>query len=605
MRNLQRSTGRRPASRIVQAESSGRKSVDQSRVRLTAVVLFFALCYGALTLRLIEVSVMHSAALPFRQMVSEPQLLIAQEEEVDAQAQGIISSKVRRDIVDRRGQVLATSLPTASLAANPTLIRHEHEVAAALAALLPGVNGRALESKFKNKRTSFLYVKRHLTPAQQEAVNRLGVPGLFFEADTRRVYPYGALLAHVLGFVGVDNQGLSGLERGLDKKLREPWHEKPLALSLDVRVQAMLHEELTQAVKTFRAIGAAGVVADVHTGEIIALVSLPDFNPNQPQLASEEARFNRVTLGAYEMGSVFKTFTSAAALKHGTATMHSGYDATQPIEVARFTISDTHPKNRWLSVPEIFAYSSNIGTVKMAMDVGTKRLKAFLGSLGMYSPVTTELGEAAQPLAPRQWQPINTMTISYGHGISVSPLHVVRAFSAIAGDGHMRPLTFMKHDAAAKKHHETGEAVLARAQVAQVRKLLRLVVAHGTAKSANAAGYSVGGKTGTAEKVSGRGYKADAKLANFVGVFPAHKPRYTILVMVDEPTGTKETYGYATGGWVSAPVVGRFVERAAPVLGIAPSWSTFDSEAEALWADLELKAAARMGKPKGVQNAAY
>lgn len=600
MRNLQQSVMRRPANRIVRTESSGRKSVDQSRLRLMCVMVFFALSFSALALRLVEVSLVGSGALPFKKLVSEPQLLIAQEAEVEAQMAP--PAHTRRDIVDRNGRVLATSVATASLAANPTLIRHEYEVARALAAILPGISATDLQRRLSNKHTSFVYVKRHLTPAQQEAVNNLGVPGLFFEQDTRRVYPYGALFSHVLGFVGVDNQGLAGLEGSLDKALMEPWHEAPVTLSIDVRVQAMLHEELSAAVENFRAIGAAGVVADISTGEIIAMVSLPDFNPNHPNKASKDALFNRASLGAYEMGSVFKTFTTAAALDADVVGMQGGYDASRPIKVARFTISDSHPENRWLSVPEIFAYSSNIGTVKMALDLGTNRLKSFLKKLGMFEPVRTELGEAAQPLVPSDWREINTMTISYGHGISVSPLHVVRAFASLAGDGTLRPLTFLRREISGDASHTR---VVKAQTVEKVRQLLRLVVAHGTAKAANAGGYYVGGKTGTAEKVLARGYKADAKITSFVGVFPTHAPRYVVLAMVDEPKGTKATYGFATGGWVSAPIIGRFVERAAPALGVAPAPENYDSTTEALWENVLLRAASRMPKAKEVQDASF
>lgn len=600
MRSLQRQILRRPASRIVRAESSGRKSVDQSRLRLMCVAVFFALSFGALGLRLVEVSLVGSGALPFKKLVSEPQLLIAQEEDVDTAA-AVAQKVTRRDIVDRNGRMIATSVATASLAANPTLIRHDREVADALAALIPGLDRTLLRARLANKHSSFVYIKRHLTPAQQEAVNNLGVPGLFFESDSRRVYPYGNLLAHVLGFVGVDNQGLAGIERSQDRPLMEPWHEGPLALSIDVRVQAMLHDELVKAIKTYRAIGATGVVTNIHTGEVVAMVSLPDFDPNQPQTATPESRFNRASLGVYEMGSVFKTFTTAAALDNAVIGMRGGYDASKPIKVARFTIRDAHPEGRWLSVPEIFAYSSNIGTVKMALDLGTERMQDFLGKLGMFKPVATELHEATAPLVPNPWREINTMTISYGHGISVSPLHIVRAFAALSGDGVLRPLTFLRGG----KSAEPEVRVAKPETVARVRELLRIVVAHGTAKAANAAGYAVGGKTGTAEKVSGHAYKRDAKLASFVGVFPSYDPQYVILAMIDEPKGTKATHGYATGGWVAAPAVGSFVQRAAPALGLSPSMNPQEQVVDAIWTEAQDRARSAKAKAKEIRDASF
>jgi cell division protein FtsI (penicillin-binding protein 3) len=596
MRKLPYNLTRRPASRIVKTQSTARKSVGQSHIRLTCVAIFFALSFAALMLRLVEVSLVGGGALPFKRLVSEPHLLIAQDVDVD---ENVVPAKaIRRDITDRNGVVIATSVATASLAANPTLIRYDRETADALAALLPDTNRQALYKRLANKRSSFTYIKRHLTPAQQEAVNNLGIPGLFFEPDARRIYPYGHLFAHVLGFVDIDNKGLAGMERKLNRSLMEPWHEAPVALSIDVRAQAILHEELLATVKKFHAIGATAIVSDIRNGEIIALASLPDFDPHKPQKASAAARFNRASLGAYEMGSVFKTFTLAAALENDVIGLHSGYDASNPIKVARFSIRDSHPKARWLSVPEILAYSSNIGMVKMAMDLGTDKLKSFFDRLGLFAPVATDLPEISSPLFPKKWREINTMTASYGHGISVSPLHVVRAMSALVGDGQLRPLTLLKNG-----NQNIGDLkpVVSAETSARLQKLLRLVVMHGTAKFANIAGYAVGGKTGTAEKVQGKKYKMDAKLATFVGVFPAYNPRYTILVTLDEPQGIKATYGYATGGWVSAPVAGRFIARAAPALGLAPQNYEAEKAVEALW----VRTSTEKQKRKRVQHAAF
>lgn len=540
-----------------------------------------------LGLRLFEVSTVGSGDLPFKKLVNEPQLMLKREDDVDISKVGEDQQVVRREIVDRNGLVLATSIKTASLVANPTIIRHEQEVAKGLHAIFPDQSTADFQEKLMRKRSTFLYLQRHLTPGQQEQVNNLGVPGLFFEPDIRRVYPYGGMFSHLIGYVGVDNQGLAGIEKSYDDRLQDGSNTKPLQISLDLRIQSMMHEELAKAVADFSAVGGVGVVLDMATGEILAMSSLPEFDPHQPGRASDDARFNRATLGVYEMGSTFKTFTMAGALDSGTVAITGGYDASRPIRSGNFTITDAHPEGRWLSVPEIFAYSSNIGAAKMALDMGGVRQRAFLKSLGMFEPIKLEVPELARPIIPRSWPELTTMTVSYGHGISVSPLHLIDAIAAVAGDGRRMAMTVIKDG---NKGKPQGERVIAETTVRDVRDLLRLVVVHGTGKSANAPGYDVGGKTGTAEKNTNGVYKKDAKVASFVGVFPVSNPRYAILVMVDEPRGNKSTYGFATGGWISAPVVGRVVQRMGPLLAMKPNFSPPDERVNAMWAGSEARA---------------
>jgi cell division protein FtsI (penicillin-binding protein 3) len=585
VRKYQGLPSHRPASRVVHGESRSHKALEQSRLRLICVAAFFALSFAALGLRLLEVTFVGGGDLPFKRLVSEPQLLLQREEEIDISKATEDEDVVRRDITDRNGYVLATSINTASLVANPTIIRHESDIAMQLQRIFPDQSLQLLLEKLENKHRTFVYIRRHLTPAQQEAVNNLGVPGLFFESDTRRVYPYGGLFAHVLGYVDTDNKGIAGIEKYFDQKLQHPIEREPLVLSLDLRAQSILHDEMAQAVKTFSAIGATGVIADVKTGEVIAMANLPEFDPQRPS-ATPSATFNRASLGAYEMGSTFKTFTLAAALDKGTVDVTGGYDASHPIKVARFTINDSHPENRWLSVGEIFAHSSNIGMVKMALDLGTESQKEYLQKLGLFEPVSIELPERVTPLVPHEWRKINTMTISFGHGISVSPLHVVQAVASLVGGGTKRTLTLVKKDT---KDTEKTVRVVSEQTSHRMRQLLRLVVEHGTGKSADAPGYAVAGKTGTAEKNTGGAYNAHAKMASFVATFPANDPRYVILIMVDEPKGTKATYGYATGGWVAAPAVGRVVQRMAPLFGMAPDFTYDDPEIDAWWADAETR----------------
>jgi len=546
-------TEKRKASRIVLIESTGKRVLEQSRLRLCCIGLVFVLCFVAIALQLFNVSL--------RGWGNE-------EEAALTEYRAKKPLYPRAEIADRNGTVIATTLRTASLFANPRVIRRPKEIARKLSRIFPELNEAKLAQQLAADK-SFMWVKRHMTPKQQKLVNDIGEPGLNFEPEFKRVYPHGSLFSHVLGYVDVDSKGIAGIERGMDAQLRnEDNRSQPVNLSVDLRVQAIVREELMASVNEFKALGGTAVVMDVNSGEVISMVSLPDFDPHEPGKAKDDGKFNRAAVGVYEMGSTFKTFTMAAALQAGTANMQTSYDATKPIKVARFTISDSHPENRWLSVPEIFAYSSNIGTVKMILDVGTERQKAFLKSVGMFTPVKTELPESAAPLLPNPWREINTMTVSYGHGMAVTPLHLIRAISAISGTGKLVSPTFLKDG---NKGKEQPETVLDENNVVNVRKLLRLVVDYGTGGKANAAGYRVGGKTGTAEKLNASGgYIKDAKVVSFVGVFPVDKPQYAVLVMVDQPVGNKSTYGFATGGWVAAPVAGKIISRMGPLMGVRP-----------------------------------
>jgi cell division protein FtsI (penicillin-binding protein 3) len=342
----------------------------------------------------------------------------------------------RADIIDRNGVVLATSLTTASLFANPHQIRDPDNTAELLNMVLPDQNISSTAAKLASDK-SFIWLKRNLTPKQQDAVNRLGIPGLYFQSETKRVYPQGNLTAHVVGFTDVDSRGLAGVERSFDDLLSGG--QRPLQLSLDLRVQHIVHEELAKAVADFQGIGGVGIVMDVKTGEVLSLVSLPDFDPAQPGEADPDSRFNRATLGVFEMGSVFKIFNTVIALDHGTATLASSYDATHPLRIGRFTIHDFHGKNRFLSVPEIFTYSSNIGSAKMADEFGGEVQQAYLAKFGLMDKSPIELPEVGEPHypKPKNWKRITTMTVAYGHGISVSPLQLVTGVCAATDGGTM------------------------------------------------------------------------------------------------------------------------------------------------------------------------
>lgn len=533
---------------VVHLDGTAKRAIETGRTRLLVTGTLFAIAFAVVALRLTAVALLQTGEEPrVARGGAAPALAVE-----------------RADIVDRNGVVLATSLPTASLYANPYQMLDAQEAATRLAAVLPDLSEAELARKLAAEK-SFVWLKRNLTPREQYQVNRLGIPGLHFQNEERRFYPQGGLTAHVVGFTDIDNRGLAGIEQSFDDVLRGS--HRPVRLSIDVRLQHVLRDELGRAIADFTGIGGAGAVLDVRTGELLALVSLPDFDPNQPGAASEDARFNRASLGIYEMGSTFKIFNTALALDSGIVRMQDSFDATKPIRIGGFSIRDYHAKNRWLSVPEIFMYSSNIGSAKMAEEVGSETQKLFFSRLGMLRPASVELPEVGRPLYPGTWRPINTMTIAYGHGLAVSPLHLVSGVAAMVNGGTMRPATLI---ARAPGEVAQGERIISTRTSEQMRKLLRLVVEAGTGKSANAPGYLVGGKTGTADKQSGRGYDRNSRLASFVGAFPMNDPRYVVLVMVDEPKPNATSYGYATGGWVAAPAVGRIVQRMAPLMGLPP-----------------------------------
>ena len=537
----------------VELEGTRKQAIETGRLRLVVAGALFALAFAVVGGQLIKVSLFGGDYRPLAHHGDD--------------AAGY--SSARADIVDRNGVLIATNLPAASLYADPALVLDAEEAATRLAAVLPELGHDALLAKLTADRR-FVWIKRHLTPRQQYEINRLGLPGLAFERDERRVYPHGPLLAHALGYTGIDNRGLAGLELALDSRLagEAAQQGEPLALSIDLRVQHVLHEELSAAVVEFEALGAAGLVLDVENGEVLAMVSLPDFDPNLPGQPDANARFNRTTLGVYEMGSTFKTFTLAAALDSGVVTLSDGYDASEPIKISRYWIRDYHPENRFLTVPEIFMYSSNIGAAKMAIDIGTERQRAFLETLGLLDAPEIELPERGAPLAPSPWREINTMTISFGHGIAVPPLNLARATAAMVNGGLLRPATLLKRDGAAPA---PGVPVIRPETSDIMRALLRLVVDEGTGKNAAAPGFQMGGKTGTSEKVVAGGYERKALITSFVGAFPMDAPRYVVLVMVDEPHGNAKTFGYATAGWTAAPSVGRVVSRIGPLLGVTPT----------------------------------
>ena len=480
-----------------------------------------------------------------------------------------ISSTVHRpDILDRHGRLLATDIKGATLYADPAKVVDIDELAEQVTSVLSDVDAKALRAKLRAG-GRFVRIKRELTPKQQEEIHELGLPGLAFIEEYRRVYPMGATASHVVGLVDVDNKGLAGIEKFIDDNPQLTMSDdQAVTISLDLGAQHVMREELSKAIKVYHAKAAAGIVMDVHSGEVLALASLPDYDPNRREQALDKDRLNRVGFGVYEMGSVFKVFTVAGVLDMGLASMRTHYDASSPIHYASFTIDDFHGQHRSLSVPEVFIYSSNIGAAKMAIEMGVDRHRAFLKKLGLMNRVSTEIGDSAAPIIPTHWQKLNTMTIAFGHGMSVTPIQLAASTLPLVNGGIGVAPTFLPRSR--EDGMAGGSRVLKSETSSAMLKLMRLNVLKGTGKRANADGYRVGGKTGTAEKVVGGHYSTSTLLTSFLSTFPTDAPEYLVLVMLDEPQRVAESSNQATAGVNAAPTAGKIIERIAPILGVAP-----------------------------------
>jgi len=533
--------------------------IDKSSGRLVLVMLAFTVGYGVMIARLAHFGLSPDDAAT-----------------AGRSAKNDIAT-ARPAILDRNGEILATDIGTVSVFAEPRRIVDRDETAEALNSVFPDLNGRELREKLSQKR-GFTWIKREITPRQQAEIYHLGLPGVGFLPENKRVYPNGPIGAHVLGAVNIDNIGIAGIEKWVDaqglndlRKLGFPTdssHLKPITLSLDLRVTHAMREELEKALIKFKAKAAAGAIVDVNTGEVLSLVSLPDFDPNNPVDALKSDHINRLTVGVYEMGSTFKALTTAMALDSGKVSINSSFDTRGALRYGRFAIHDYHATNRVLTVPEIFLHSSNIGTAREALVVGVEGHKAFLRKMGQLDRMRTELPESAEPIVPRNWGELNTMTIAFGHGLAVAPLQAMMAVSALVNGGKLVPVTFLKttpEEAAAKAQRvikpETSEAL---------RYIMRLNAEKGSATKANIPGYFVGGKTGTAEKVIGGRYVHNRLFTTFMAVVPADKPRYLFLTTMDEPQGLPETFGYATAAWNSGVATARIIERVGPMLDVTP-----------------------------------
>ena len=536
-----------------------RGHLTKARIRWVFAVL--VLVFGAVAGRLVQLG------------------MVEQDTTIEGQTRDIITA-TRPAILDRNGLELAVDIRVPSLFAEPRRIIDVEEAAQAIHSVLPDINIDWLRQRLTGDK-GFVWVKRELTPAIQERIMQLGIPGLDFVTESKRFYPGGTESSHILGAVNIDNQGIAGIEKDMDDEgvallqslgLARGNELQPVNLSIDLRVQHAMHDVLSDAMMRYQAIAAAGVMMDVHTGEVVALVSLPDFDPNYPVTALEKDRFNRITSGIYELGSTFKTITLAGALDSGAVRMTDSFDARFGVRFGRYTIDDFHGKHRVLSLPEVYKYSSNIGTIKIMQEMGKDAFRAFLSKLEFDKAVPLELPERRQPRVPESFSEIVAATASFGHGLSVSPLHMVQALGAFVNGGNLITPTLYKRSLAEAR--QLYKPVVSKRTSDQIRYLMRLNALEGSGSRMEklAAGYRSGGKTGTAEKVVNGRYDSTRSLAVFASAFPMDDPRYALVILVDEPKSENAQSG-RTAGWNAGEASGRIMQRVAPMLGISPDFN--------------------------------
>ena len=498
---------------------------------------------------------------------------------IEGQTRDLISA-TRPPILDRNGMEMAVDIRVPSLFAEPRRIIDVDEAVEKIRTVLPDLDRNWLRNRLEGNK-GFGWIKRELTPAIEEKIMRLGIPGLDFLTESKRFYPGGSEASHILGAVNIDNQGIAGIERSMDKEdvallqsigLARGQALAPVNLSIDLRVQHAMHDQLADALVRYQAVAAAGAIMDIHTGEVIAMVSLPDFDPNDPATALVEGRMNRITSGKFELGSTFKTIAFAAALDSGSVRIGDSFDARFGVRFGRFTIDDFHGKHRILSVPEIYKYSSNIGTIKMMQTMGKDNYRAFLTRLGFDDPLVTELPERTTTNVPKTFSEIVAATASFGHGLSITPMHMLAAYAALANGGNYITPTFYRRTP--EEAQALYRRVVSPQTSAEIRSLMRLNALEGSGTRMNklSDGYRVGGKTGTAEKVvNGRYVTNGLNLNVFASVFPLDAPEYAMIVLVDEPKRENAQSG-DTAGWNAGEATGRIVARIAPMLGIAPNF---------------------------------
>ncbi|MEX3010104.1 peptidoglycan D,D-transpeptidase FtsI family protein [Hoeflea sp. TYP-13] len=544
--------------RPIVVDGARKSSGNQTRNRITLVMIGACLVYAIIAGRLIQYG--------FRDLAM-----------VSGIARGSELLASRPDLLDRNGQVLATDIRTVSLYAKPHKITDPDEVIERLSTVLPELDVRTVYRKLTSK-SQFQWLRRQLTPKQQNDILALGIPGVGFRPEKRRFYPGGPTASHIVGHVNIDNKGIAGMEKYVDGQgladlaavgMTIEQQLEPVRLSVDLRVQHIVRDELSAAMQRYRAIAAGAVVLNAKTGEVLAMSSLPDYDPNIPAQALEKDRLNRMSAGTYEMGSTFKAFTTAMALDSGLVTMKDSFDARRPIRIAGHTISDFHGKHRVLTVPEIFIYSSNIGTAKMADVVGIQGQRDFLTRIGLLTRMPTELPEVTRPSQPKVWKKINSITISFGHGVATTPLQTAMAAAAMLNGGNLIPPTFLPRSE--EEALRIATRVIKPETSANMRYLMRLNVKKGSGRRAEVPGFRVGGKTGTAEKVVNGRYSSSVRFNAFLSAFPIEDPQFVVLVVIDEPKPA-EGQRSATAGLNAAPTVKAIIRRSAALLGVRPSF---------------------------------
>lgn len=579
----------RPLARILPARARGENldAIERENLRLRHEAMRDRARIKAEG-RLLILSVIFFAAFS---VVGARMGLMAASEPVEPQhvASADDISSARADITDRRGRLLATNLVTNALYAQPPLMVDPAKAARELAEIFPDLDADRLLARFVEPGRKFIWLRRQLSPEQVQAVHDIGEPGLLFGPREMRLYPNGRLAAHVLGGARYGREsvsaaeviGVAGVERTFDEALRDPAQQgRALRLSLDLTVQSATREVLEAGMRLLDAKGASAVLMDINTGEIASLVSLPDFDPNNRPAAvasndpSDSPLFNRAVQGLYELGSTFKLFPVAQAIDAGMVSPDTMIDTKGPLSWGRFRIRDFHYYGPKLSVTDVMVKSSNIGTARIALQIGAEAQRGFLDSLGLLDPTPLELVEAggATPLIPDRWSEISTMTIAYGHGISVSPVHLAAAYASVLNGGTRVTPTLLARDAA-----PPGPRIVSERTSARMRSMLREVVTRGTATFAEVPGYAVAGKTGTADKPKPTGgYYEDKVIATFAGIFPADAPEYVLVVMLDEPVETSGEEARRTAGWTAVPVASEMIARIAPLLGLRPEIATRD-----------------------------
>ena len=486
----------------------------------------------------------------------------------------------RPDIVDRNGELLATDIRTVSMFAEPNRVVDPDEAVEKIAEVFPDIDRKSLYKKLADHRSHFAWLRRQLTPKQQSEILALGIPAIGFRPEVKRFYPGGRTAAHILGYVDIDNRGVAGMEKYLDMQglsdldstgLTSQDTLQPVRLSVDLRVQNIVHDVVTNALVLYKGKAAGAVVLDIHTGEVMAMASAPDFDPNDPQATGSEGWLNRMSNGTFEMGSTFKTFSMAMAFDVGAVKSTDTFDASAPLHYGGFTIHDDRDvPRRWLTVPEIFRYSSNIGTAKMMDRVGMDNQKAYLTRFGLLTKLQTELPEVKMPTQPRVWKKINSITISFGHGVATTPLQTAVAGAALMDGGELIEPTFLPRTAEEAEKVETP--IVKQSTSDTIRSLFKLNGEEGSGKPANVPGYHVGGKTGTANKVIHGVYSHKLSFNSFLGAFPIEQPKYVVLAFVDEPLTGEHNLTFATN--TAAPMVRDIIKQAAPILGVEPDFGT-------------------------------